>query len=88
LLDCIHAAIKHDSASREKLADRELVSKRVACLTAREKQVCDLMVCAKTSKQIAQDLGISEKTVEVHRSNIMKKLEVQNAVELVRLLIV
>ena len=52
-----------------------------------EKQVCDLLVCANTSKQIAQQLGISEKTVEVHRSHIMKKLDVQSAIELVRLLV-
>ena len=53
-------------------------------LTDRERQVLQLVVEGKSNKEIAMVLGISPKTVSVHRTNIMSKLDVQNTVELVR----
>ena len=53
-------------------------------LTERERQVLQLIVEGKSNKKIALVLGISPKTVSVHRTNIMTKLEVQNTVELIR----
>ena len=53
-------------------------------LTERERQVLQLVVEGKSNKEIAMVLGISPKTVSVHRTNIMSKLDVQNTVELIR----
>lgn len=53
-------------------------------LTDRERQVLQLIVDGKSNKEIALDLGISPKTVSVHRTNLMSKLNVQNTVELIR----
>lgn len=53
-------------------------------LTAREREVLRLVVEGKNSKEIARLLGISPKTVSVHRTNVMSKLGVQNSAELVR----
>ena len=53
-------------------------------LTDRERQVLQLVIEGKSNKEIAMVLGISPKTVSVHRTNIMSKLDVQNTVELVR----
>jgi len=53
-------------------------------LTDRERQVLKLIVDGKSNKEIALDLGISPKTVSVHRTNLMSKLDVQNTVELIR----
>ena len=53
-------------------------------LTDREHQVLQLIVDGKSNKEIALELGISPKTVSVHRTNLMSKLDVQNTVELVR----
>lgn len=52
-------------------------------LTTREKQVLNLTISGKSNKEIAQSLGISPKTVSVHRSNIMSKLDVHNSFELI-----
>ena len=53
-------------------------------LTPRERQVLDLVVKGKLTKQIAKVLEIAEKTVDVHRSNITKKVQSKSVVELVR----
>ena len=60
---------------------------KLAKLTPRERQVLDLVVTGKLNKTIADVLGISIKTVELHRANMMSKLEVRNVPELVRLVL-
>ena len=64
-----------DAVSREPLKQ----------LTSRERTVLDLIVAGKPSKAIAEELGISQRTVDVHRAKIMEKLEVDNVASLVRL---
>ena len=54
-------------------------------LTAREKEVLELIVDGQLTKQMARQLGISPKTVENHRSNIAKKMKVESAIQLVKL---
>jgi two-component system response regulator FixJ len=61
------------------------VEARMACLTAREREVMDLMVLGHPNKVIAQQLDISFRTVEVHRTRVLAKMEVRNVAELVRL---
>lgn len=56
-------------------------------LTPRQQTVCDLIALGWTSKEIGSKVGISSRTVEFHRIAIFKKLEVRNAIELVRKLL-
>ncbi len=62
-----------------------VASARMTLLTSREKQVLDAVVAGKANKVIAHDLQISEKTVEKHRANLMRKLQANNVAQLVRL---
>jgi two-component system response regulator FixJ len=55
-------------------------------LTVREREVLDHLVMGKINKQIAQELGISQRTVEVHRSRIREKLEARGLADMVRLM--
>jgi FixJ family two-component response regulator len=59
--------------------------RRIARLTAREHQVCDFVMAGLPNKQSADQIGIAESTVKVHRSRMMKKLGVSSLVELIRL---
>lgn len=63
---------------------REAAS-RVGSLTERERQVLDLLVDGKANKVIAHELGISPRTVEIYRANVMPKMQAKSLSELVRL---
>jgi two-component system response regulator DctR len=65
-----------------KEAELALVYKRFARLTAREREILDLILVGKMNKVIADKLRISMRTVEVHRANILDKMEVKTAIEL------
>jgi len=86
LLDCIHESI---SQSKKMLGrthrSREIIS-RLKKLSDREREVLDLIVSGRFSKAIGAHLGISSKTVDVHRKNILDKMQVKTPVEVVRLL--
>ncbi len=60
---------------------------RFSELTAREREVAELLVAAKHPKLIAKELGVSPKTVEFHRSNVLRKMSVDSVVELTRLML-
>ena len=79
-----------DALARAEAARRGLREDRVACerverLTGRESQVLELIVAGRLNKQIADDLGISIKTVEAHRANIMDKLGARTMADLMRI---
>ena len=61
------------------------MSQKLSRLTSRERQVLDLVVDGRANKQVAHQLDITEKTVEVHRGRLMKKLGATNVVDLVRM---
>jgi len=78
-----------DEASRQSVpatehAQRLCAAARLATLTQREREVMDLVVHGRKNKQIADDLGISIKTVEAHRARAMEKMDVSSVAELVR----
>jgi two-component system, LuxR family, response regulator FixJ len=85
LLDRIQQAIQHDLATRAERARRAQIAKLMASLTPRERQVLDLVVDGKSNKIIASRLGLSHKTIEYHRSNIMDKLKAGSIPELVQI---
>jgi FixJ family two-component response regulator len=64
--------------------ERQEIAPRFAALTGRELEVLDLMVAGKKNKQIAEDLGISTKTLDIHRANIMRKMQTKTVADLVR----
>ena len=81
LLDALGRAL--DGSTPASAADR-LVLERLETLSAREKQVLDGRVAGHANKVIAYDLGISPRTVEVYRANVMTKMQVRSLSELVR----
>ncbi len=87
LLDRIQQAIETDLRERQELAASADVAARAARLTQREREVMNLVAAGKPSKVIAIELGVSEKTVEFHRSNIMNKLGVRSMANLLRLVL-
>lgn len=87
LVERINEALKLCRERQAADRDRAEAVTRVATLTAREAEVARGVLAGRQNKQIAHDLGISLKTVEIHRHNAMEKLGANTAAELVRLLI-
>jgi FixJ family two-component response regulator len=85
LLERIHEALKLDREGGEKRTQKEATARRLATLSAREREVMNLVISGKANKEIAYDLGLSSKTIEVHRARMMKKLQVTSLAALVRL---
>jgi FixJ family two-component response regulator len=86
LLDAVARALSRAvDLQRERRQQRE-TEERLSRLTKREREVCDLVARGLLNKQIAYELGTSEKTVKVHRGRVMHKLEVDSVAALVRLL--
>jgi FixJ family two-component response regulator len=85
LLDTIQRAIRLDRDSRESLSEREILVERYGTLTNREREVMALVVEGHANKVMAYDLGVSERTIEIHRSRVMKKMEANSLPHLVRM---
>ncbi|MDY0356209.1 MAG: response regulator [Sedimentisphaerales bacterium] len=85
LLDSVQRAIELDRRIRATREHTRGFQSRIEGLTRRERQVMDLLILGKSNKVIAYELGISSKTVDFHRTNILDKAEVASVVELVRL---
>lgn len=88
LLDRIRVCLEMDAEARSEKQLRVSVATRLQRLSPREWQVMEMMVVGKSSKDIAQALGISRKTVDVHRAHILEKAQVKSLAELVRMAIV
>ena len=84
LLDAIHHAIIHDQKARAEREELSTLRNRLLKLTAREKEVAELVVAGLLNKQIADQLGMSEPTVKTHRSRVMAKAAADSLAELVR----
>ena len=84
LLHWLSEAAKAEATQADRLESERVVFARYSSLTERERMVFWLVVQGRPNKQIADDLNRAEKTVEFHRSNLMKKLEVFNLADLVR----
>lgn len=87
LLDQTHAAIAQDRQNRREEAERRAVRDSVASLSAREREVLNEIITGKTNKAMSLQFGVSIKTVEFHRANVMRKIGAENVVELVHRLI-
>jgi len=85
LIDAINIAIKKSKKFRTKQAELKDIQRRVDSLTPREHEVFILVVSGMLNKQIAFDLGMSEKTVKVHRARVMGKMKAKSLADLVRM---
>ena len=84
LLDSINAALSIDADARRSKATEDDLNNRLVSLTAREKEVLDHLLAGRTSKETAGALAISPRTAEAHRRNLLHKLGVGSAKELMR----
>jgi FixJ family two-component response regulator len=85
LLDAIQQALEHDRVTRQQRADAAQLRRCFDALTSREREVMSLIVAGLLNKQIAGELGISEITVKLHRSRVMKKMDAKSLAELVKM---
>ena len=87
LLDSINEALRRDAENRRVADGNEGFAERLTTLTERERDVLERVARGLPSKAIARELGVSYRTVELHRCHIMEKLQVRSAAELIRLVI-
>lgn len=85
LLGAVRSAIAQDEASRMRDEASEAVAARYSRLSPRERSVFECVVAGKLNKQAADELGITERTVKMHRAQVMEKLEVRTVADLVQL---
>ena len=82
LLDSINNALTMDTIARRSLDESQNHDRQLATLTKREQEVLDKLLAGNISKQIARELGISTRTVEAHRQNLLRKLGIGSVKEL------
>ena len=85
LLDAIQQALERDRSARQQRSETAELRERFDSLTSREREVMGLVVSGLLNKQIAGELGTSEVTIKIHRSQVMKKMGAGSLAELVRM---
>lgn len=87
LIHRIQKALERDAAQRAALQQTDAIKARLDSLTPREREVLDLLADGKQNKVMAATLGLSQRTVEIHRSNVMDKMQAKSVAQLVRMLL-
>jgi two-component system response regulator FixJ len=87
LIDRIQKAIASDAANRAQLLQKDSIRARWESLTPREREVLALVTSGKANKVMAGDLGVSQRTVEIHRARVMEKMEAASLAQLVRMVL-
>jgi RNA polymerase sigma factor (sigma-70 family) len=83
LIDAIERAVARSRAMREKSDQLTVLRALISTLTPRERQVFEQVARGKMNKQIARDLGTTERTIKAHRQQVMEKLRAESLAELV-----
>jgi FixJ family two-component response regulator len=83
LLDAVHAALERDRLNREDEKLLSTLTQRLASLTPREQAILALVAAGRQNKQIAFEIGTSEVTVKVHRTNLMRKMQASSLADLI-----
>jgi FixJ family two-component response regulator len=87
LIDRVQRALKRDEEHRSTLREMDTIRERLETLTRREREVLELLADGKPNKVMAADLGLSQRTVEIHRAHVMEKMQARSVAQLVRMLI-
>ena len=85
LIDRIREVLEEDSHARAEKLQRTEILRRMETLTEREREVMGQVVDGKANKVVAIDLNVSQRTVEIHRANVMEKMKARSLAQLVRL---
>lgn len=85
LVDCVRRALAHDATNRQELAQRGRIRVRFETLTPREHDVYRLLAEGLANKQIAAELKIAGRTVELHRARVMEKMNARSLAQLLRM---
>jgi two-component system response regulator FixJ len=88
LLATVRAALSRQDDDSRRLAERAGIDERLAALSKRERDVLDGLVAGHANKRIAFDLGISPRTVEIYRANLMTKMQAASLSDLVRMALI
>jgi two-component system, LuxR family, response regulator FixJ len=87
LTDRVKRALAKDRVNRDQLRQRDLIRDRLQSLTPREREILSLVTRGKPNKVMAGDLGVSQRTVEIHRARVMEKMGAQSLAQLVRMVL-
>ena len=85
LIDRVQRALVTDGQNRSALAEEHQIAERYESLTPREREVLALVTQGKANKVMAGDLGVSQRTVEIHRARVMEKMRASSLAQLVRM---
>lgn len=85
LIDRIREVLEEDASARVEKLQKVEILKRIDSLTEREREVMEQVVDGKANKVVAIDLNVSQRTVEIHRANVMDKMKARSLAQLVRL---
>ena len=87
LLDRVQRALEKDHRTRQELKEKDRIRDRLTSLTPREREVLTLITRGKPNKVVAGDLGVSQRTVEIHRARVMEKMGASSFAQLVRMVL-
>jgi RNA polymerase sigma factor (sigma-70 family) len=87
LLDRIQRALEKDARNRREIAQTDRIRELFESLTPREREVLDLVSSGKPNKVMAADLGVSQRTIEIHRARVMEKMRANSLAQLVRMVL-
>jgi FixJ family two-component response regulator len=85
LLDAVNLAIKKDKLAKQELAKSKEIQGRIESLTPQEHKIFTMVTAGLLNKQIAFEIGISERTVKAHRSKVMQKMQAESLADLIRM---
>ena len=88
LLASVRSALKQQDGESKRRTERAEIEGKLASLSNRERDVLEGLVAGQANKQIAYDLGISPRTVEIYRANLMTKMKAGSLSELVRMALI
>jgi two-component system response regulator FixJ len=87
LLDRVQRALEKDARNRREIAQSDRIRELFESLTPREREVLDLVSSGKPNKVMAADLGVSQRTIEIHRARVMEKMHADSLAQLVRMVL-
>ena len=87
LLDTVKRALELDAREREGRGQKAALEERLSKLTPREREVLEMVVAGRSNKQMAADLGVSQKTIEAHRAKVMEKSGARSLSDLMRMIL-